>query len=302
MEEIKEEGISDMPKTKSKKIKALHWITLLLVLSLGLNIFLILKTGVLTGNSISGDSFRMIDSSQKQPIDSIEETGIVQYQNLKPIIQEEINSYNADGKVGIYLQDAKTGTWLGINEREGFTPASLLKVPVMIAILKKVEHGEMDLNEKITLVQQDLNSEWGNLYEKGAGTKMNIIDLLEQMISFSDNTAKNALIRQLSATEIDSIFVHVGIPDPYLVDNKQIVSPRDYNRFFKSLYYSTYLSPKYSELALELTTDGREESLITKGVPMGIAVAHKFGIFEASNTLSDCGIIYHQKILISYAS
>ena len=295
MEEIKEVSEINIPKTEYKKIKVLHLVIFLLFFSLACNVFLILKTGILTGSSISENSLRLVNPSEKQPIDSNIGTSIIQYQALKPIIQEEIDSYNANGDVGVYLQDANTGAWLGINFTSGFTPASLLKLPVMMAILKKVERGEMNLNDKIELTKQDLNSQWGTLYQKGAGTKMSVIDLLEQMISFSDNTAKNALIRQLSATDIDSIFVHVGIPDPYLIGSEQVVSPRDYNRLFKSLYYSAYLSPKYSELALELTTDGNEESLIKEGVPVEVTVAHKFGIYDASNTLSDCGIVYHEK-------
>lgn len=114
------------------------------------------------------------------------------------------------------------------------------------------------------------------------------------MIVDSDNTAQNALIRQLSLSEIDAVFVHVGIPDPYLLDSEHSVSPRNYVRFFKALYYSTFLTPEYSEKALDLATDTQEEDLISKGVPSQIQVAHKFGIVN-EKFLHDCGIIYHQK-------
>jgi hypothetical protein len=103
------------------------------------------------------------------------------------------------------------------------------------------------------------------------------------------------LIRQLTLSEIDAVFDHVGISDPYINATDQTVSPRGYERLFKCLYYSTYLSPKYSELGIELTMYDRNEDLISKGLPSQVNVAHKFGIFQESKTLSDCGIVYHQK-------
>lgn len=117
------------------------------------------------------------------------------------------------------------------------------------------------------------------------------------MITFSDNTAKSALSRQLNDEEIDGLFNHVGIaPYSESVYNR-LVSPRGYLRLFKSLYYSTYLSPEMSEFALELTTDTKVESLIPKGVPYEIQVAHKFGYYNnrGQEGVHDCGIVYHPR-------
>ena len=126
---------------------------------------------------------------------------------------------------------------------------------------------------------------------------MTILQLLKEMIINSENTAYWALIRQLSDMDIHSFFIHIGIPDPYVITEKNLVSPRNYIRIFKSLYYSTYLSRDLSELALDLTTDTQEEDLISGGIPPEIQVAHKFGIFEETGALNrhDCGIVYLPK-------
>jgi len=285
-------------KAGRKKFGLLHVFVFLLIISLAGNIFLFLMMNSIkvNGNYISGEFLRFVKPLDSQLIDSNTETTkyILQYQGLKEVIQSEIGIYNT-GTVGVFVQDTKTGAWSGMNERNGFYPASLLKIPIMMATLKKVELGETKLTDTITLVQDDLDNGWGELYKSGAGAKFTVQQLLEEMIKTSDNTAKNALKRQLTMTEIDEVFVHVGIPDPYKVVNSQTVSPRDYTRLFKALYYSTFLSPHYSEIALNLAVDGSEEDLISKKLPPEIQVSHKFGIYEDEGILHDCGVVYHPK-------
>ncbi len=283
------------PKKKIKLSKKTIFVSIF-VLSLAFNIFLsakLITNDGMTGNLVSNKYFPLIKLQEKIPIDSnVKESTILHYGGLKETIEQEIIKYDSTGKIGIFLQDINTGTWLGINEKEGFTPASLLKVPIMMAIFKKVERQEIGLTDKITLTQEDLDEEYGELYKKGAGAKISIAELVREMISNSDNTAQNVLRRQLSVSELDTIFIHVGIPNPYLLDSDHIVSSRNYIRFFKALYFSTFLSPEFSQRALDLTTDTQEESLIASGVPPEIQVAHKFGIVR-EEFLHDCGIVYY---------
>jgi hypothetical protein len=46
---------------------------------------------------------------------------------------------------------------------------------------------------------------------------------------------------------------------------------------------------------LQLTTNSREENLISVDLPDGIQVSQKFGIFEEEGVLHDCGIVYDEK-------
>jgi beta-lactamase class A len=280
-----EEPIIEKPK-KNRKIKVIHIICFILVLSVSLNLFLILT-------NISKNNYRLLDITGNTILDSNSQDSkaILHYGNLSSTIKNEISKYNLLGKTGVFIQDIKTGSWLGINEKEGFSPASLLKIPIMMAILKKVDNEEIKLSDKIQILTEDADNLYGEVYKK-VGKEETVSQLLEQMITFSDNTAKNAIKRQLSILELDTVFVHVGIPDPYMAYSNQTVSPRGYTRLFKALYYSTYLSSKMSEKALSLTTDTQQEQLLSMGVPSEIQVAHKFGIIDGQ-FLSDCGIVYH---------
>lgn len=272
---------------------------ILIVLSVSLNVYFLYQTffdrklGV--SSPSNAPSYRFVNPLQKQMIDSniSQDSAILHYMDLKPQVESEINKFNAAQNIGLFLQDIQTGAWLGINEREGFVPASLLKIPIAMAILKKVDRDEIKLTDMIELAEDDLDRESGTLYLKGSGAKLIVWEAIKIMILTSDNTAKNALKRQLEDAELNAIFAHVGIPNPYHPQNGQMVTPRGYSRIFKALYFATFLSPALSEKLLDLATDTQVESLISAGVPPEIQVSHKYG--ERPDGIADCGIIYHPK-------
>lgn len=290
MEENKIPEINHSKKVNLKKV-----FTVILISSILLNAILILKI-LIPDFGITGSAVKIEPEINKNLANNVESKDfILHYGDLRLKIEEEILKPNEQNDVGFFIQDLRTGSWAGKNERTGFAPASLLKIPIMIAILKKVDRGELSLNSKLVIRSEDIDDTYPTTYEKKAGEEVTIKELLKCMITNSDNTAKNTLIRQLFSYEVDDIFKHVGIPNPYLPENQdKTTSPRDYSRFFKSLYFSTYLSPELSKFALSLTTNTQTENLIPEGVPSNVEVAHKFGIYNEEE-LHDCGIIYHEK-------
>lgn len=276
-------------------------LTLILILSISLNAYLIhltfIKKSTENQNPAQNSSpLRFVKPINNNFIDSniSESSHILHYADLKPSIESIIDSNATVGSItGFFLQDISTGAWLGNNEKEGFAPASLLKIPIAMTILKRVDRDEIKLTDTIELTEEDLDNDAGNLYKKGAGTKLTFWEAIKIMILTSDNTAKNALKRQVSDAEINAIFTHIGIPNPYLTQNSALVTPRGYIRIFKSLYFATFISPELSEKLLDLATDTQAENLISAGIPPEIQVSHKYG--EHPDGLADCGIVYEPK-------
>ena len=54
----------------------------------------------------------------------------------------------------VYIRDLTSGRWTGINEDDLYTPASLLKVPILIAYLKQAEKDPAVLREWLYYEQQ----------------------------------------------------------------------------------------------------------------------------------------------------
>jgi len=268
----------------------------LFVLSLALNAVLIIKLREIKGeiaNIVSPSEFKLLSFNSNAPLDAEGQSSevILYFDPLKEKIEKETSYIAGEEKFGFYLQSLYSGAWLGINEREGFLPASLLKVPVAMAIFKRVENEELELDQKIAITEDDIDYSSGIPGRLKSGDQESVWELLEIMINASDNTAKNALLRYLDVEDVGMLFSHIGIENPYLTQIKDaLVTPRQFSRIFKALYFSTYLSPKNSEKLLELTTETREEGLISAGLPTEIQVAHKYG--ESESVLHDCGIVY----------
>jgi beta-lactamase class A len=55
---------------------------------------------------------------------------------IDDVIKQQINDKNISF-ASVYFRDLNNGPWFGINEKEYFTPASLIKVPILITYYKK---------------------------------------------------------------------------------------------------------------------------------------------------------------------
>jgi beta-lactamase class A len=206
--------------------------------------------------------------------------------------------------VSVYFRELNDGMWFSISESEKFIPASLRKVPLMIAILKQAErHKETKLLER--LVTFDLTSDYNaaqNIkpsHSLQPGEKYRVDDLITRMIIYSDNNAFTLLTKIVDAAELDYVYATLSIQNPRSLKDDDYLSVHTYASFFRVLYNATYLSKEASEWALNLLTKTEFKAGIDSGVPPGIEVAQKFGEKSDSSTgtvqLHDCGIVYYPK-------
>ena len=71
---------------------------------------------------------------------------------------------------------------------------------------------------------------------------------------------------------------------------------KEYSRFFRILYNSSYLSQSNSEKALKTLSQTKFTEGIRKNMPKDIVVASKFGeigIDEQIKQIHECGIVYY---------
>lgn len=202
--------------------------------------------------------------------------------------------------VSVYYRDLNNGPWFGINEDEGFTPSSLLKLPLLISALK--ENEEVDnifVNRTVKFEKKEFI---GNQYfkpeiELEPGKTYTVAELLKRSIVYSDNESAILLYKILGDTKLIETYVNLGLINPQSVSDFNM-NVKEYSSFFRVLYNSSYIGKESSEFALELLAESRFENGIRSGVPKDVIVSHKFG--EQINKdgvlqLHDCGIIYATK-------
>ena len=111
---------------------------------------------------------------------------------------------NFDGKLGIAVRDLESGWTAHFNGNEFLPQQSVSKLWVAITLLERVDRGEIDLAEKVTLRRDDLTLFYQpirRLILNGDGYTTTIGDLLDRAMMRSDNTANDYLLRRVGGPE-----------------------------------------------------------------------------------------------------
>ncbi len=225
-------------------------------------------------------------------------------ESIESIINQEVSKKNITF-ASIYYRDLNNGPWFGINEKEYFSPASLVKVPILIAYLKKAEIDPSLLQKKLTVSD---DPETGNNIQNIKPSVATVVKqeytiekLLEEMIIYSDNNAYNTLAQNLTGDEIIKVYqdLDVDISKAFQNPNGNIITVKNYASFFRILYNGSYLNNEMSEKALKLLNQVEYKDALVAGVPKDIIVSHKFGERKYLDTneiqFHDCGIVYFPK-------
>ncbi len=214
--------------------------------------------------------------------------------NFTPL-RNDIKSYTDEvlNDIGIYFEYLPSGTSIGVNDRNEFYQASLIKVPMAMVMYKRVESGDIKLTDKLTIKDEHIDDAFGSLWKKGPGFTLTVQEAIDAMLVDSDNTAYKVLFSKYP-TFLDEIFDYLDLPKDS--DNKlPIVSPKNYASIFRALYLSAYLTPQHSNEVLEILQHTNFSNKIPAGIPKNVPVAHKIGVLRPEKIFSDCGIVYVPK-------
>jgi beta-lactamase class A len=226
------------------------------------------------------------------------------FENELFLLGEQIKKGGKVSEVATYFRDLNNGPWCGTNEEEKFLPASLLKVPLMMAYYKAAESDPGILGKRIVYDEDKYRltelkvSAIPPARELEPGKEYTIEELIEAAIIYSDNRALPPLYQNIPDQYISDIYKVLGLsPDLYKKPDGT-VSVLSYASFFRILYNASYLSKEYSEKALQLLSKIDYKGGLRAGIPAGIAIARKFGeggYLGMEKQLHDCGIIYHPR-------
>ncbi|HXH17601.1 MAG TPA: serine hydrolase, partial [Chitinophagales bacterium] len=124
-----------------------------------------------------------------------------QFNSLKKEVLSYIDKKISEGKaqsVSVYYFNLRNESTIGISEHELYMPASLMKVLIMIAALKKSESDTAFLQKEAryeVAAYPDIspNVETENLIQLGKSYSLK--ELMRRMIVFSDNEAMDLLVK-----------------------------------------------------------------------------------------------------------
>jgi beta-lactamase class A len=109
------------------------------------------------------------------------------------------------GLAGIAVHDLQTGATVHFNGLDLFPQQSVSKLWVALAALEQIDKGDLDLDDRVTIRTADLtlfHQPIRNEVRRGGGAfTTTVADLMERAITASDNTANDALLRQVGGPE-----------------------------------------------------------------------------------------------------
>ncbi|MGF1473764.1 MAG: serine hydrolase [Rubrobacteraceae bacterium] len=219
-------------------------------------------------------------------------------------IKEDIEDYG--GVAGVYVQDIDSGYGYGIRPDEEFFSASVIKVPIMVAVFRKIDEGELSLSDTFPTEEGDWASGAGWMQWEEPGESRSVYDYLWMMMTQSDNVATNALVRKVGGAEyVNEVSRSMGAENTVLVqkvtsergtvpslDNR--TTPKEMALILDKIARGKAASPESCEAMVDIMLENYLESWLVEGIPAdaNVDIANKGGwLYEVYD---EVGIVFHE--------
>lgn len=202
-------------------------------------------------------------------------------------VRDTVEGY--DGTVGVYVGKPGEDTGYGIRPDERFYTASVIKVPVMAAVYRSVEEGDLSLSDTVETAEEDYAGGAGSLQWQEESVSQSVEDHLWLMMTESDNVATNALVRAVGGPEyVNETARGLGAQDTELrqkVTDQRAAAPkldnhttsRDMAEILDAIASGEAADDSHTDEMLGLMRQNGPESWLGGGLPPEAEPASKVG-------------------------
>ena len=233
-------------------------------------------------------------------------------ENLELRNQIEQIAAGAKGRVGVAAVVLETGATVSLNSHDRFPMQSVYKLPIGMAVVKQVDAGKIELDQKVRVTKEDFGSrgQHSPIRDKYPnGTEITVNELLRYAISESDGTASDVLMKlaggpgaiqayltELKITDLTVLNTEKEIGQDWETQYRNWASPEAAVALLRALHERRGLSESAHDLLLKFMIESTPGPKRLKGLlPAGTIVAHKTGTSGTENGITaatnDIGII-----------
>jgi beta-lactamase class A len=198
------------------------------------------------------------------------------------------------GIVGVSILRIEDRDTVSYNGKARLVMHSVMKFPIALAVLHLVDSGKITLSELVHLKKRDLPkktySPLRDKYPKG-NVDVSFAELLQYMVSLSDNNACDILLSVLGGTKpVQDYMLHLGIrgiainaseaemASAWEVQYSNWCKPVEMTQLLDLFYAGKVLSKANTDFLYKLMTETTTGPNRIKGMlPPGTVVAHKTG-------------------------
>jgi beta-lactamase class A len=220
-------------------------------------------------------------------------------QTVVEAIERELAAFPGTG--GVAARHLGTGEEIRVNADEQTATASTIKVPILIELFRRVEAGDIALDDQLAVTAEARTVGSGILRELSPGISLSVRDHATLMIVVSDNIATNVLIDRLGRERINQTMTNLGFSRTELRDridfprlgkdarNLAVTTPADLAAIMAALAEGTILTASSREAILEILGRQHYLNLVPRYLPFyphpeelghpdnGLRIANKTG-------------------------
>ena len=201
------------------------------------------------------------------------------------------------GVAGLYVKNLKTGKVAAVNADTLFPTASMVKIPILVGIMDKLEKGEYTYHQQLEYKDSLLYAGEDILGSFKSGEKITLSKVIMLMLTTSDNTA-SLWLQSLAGTgtRINEILDSVGLKytrvnsrTPGREDNRKQfgwgqTTPREMATLMEKIYSGQVISDSAGKKMIRLLGRNYFDEVSISQVPPDIFVASKHGCVNASRS------------------
>ncbi|MBK6791673.1 MAG: serine hydrolase [Anaerolineales bacterium] len=219
-----------------------------------------------------------------------------------------------EGKtISVAVQDLETSKEIFINADVSMHPASTMKVPVMMEVLRQAEAGLLSLDEPLKIFNsfksivdgsefslEEADDSDKTLYAR-IGESETIRELNRLMIIRSSNLATNLLMERVTCARVDAFIKELGIDNmtvirgledkkAYRLGMNNAASARSSTQMMTLIAEGRVVSRKVCDAMIEVMFGQEFNESIPALLPTDVKVAHKTG--WTGDFFHDTGIVF----------
>lgn len=216
--------------------------------------------------------------------------------HLESTIRDAINGYNGD--IGIYVKNLRTGKTVSLNADTIFPTASIVKAPILVGIMDKIERKELNYDSALVYKDSLLYAGSDILGSFKNNEKILLKKVIMLMLTTSDNTA-SLWLQSLAGggSRINEIMASLGLKDTRVNSRTPgreeyrakyqwgQTTPKEMGTLFEKIYRDEVFSATACERMMRcLGRNYWDEDEAISQIPPTIEVFSKNGCVNASRS------------------
>jgi beta-lactamase class A len=201
-------------------------------------------------------------------------------------------SQAARGRVGVKATVLETGESVTLNGDQQFPMQSVYKFPIGMTVLAQVDRGKLKLDQQVRVEASDFVSDLQHSPirdENPQGVELSLAELLKYMVSESDGTACDVLLKLVGGPEVVTQYLRDLGVNGIVVANTEKEIGQD-----KAVQYRNYASPNAAVVLLRALHEGQGLSESSQALLRKLMTQTPTGLQRIKGLLPDGTVVAHK--------